>query len=437
MGALALLRVLLTLTLLCGALESPDLCIFFAARGPRLKHALSGAAMHCVLRRALLAALLCALLLGRTAGSATAAPENGGTQAAPTPPTAGCAAGECASPQASPQQPQDGQQQHQLGAAPGGGGVVEAAAEAGQPAGSGAGPASGSARGAEQPLQQTAAASESQEGARPAGTAPVEGEAEPAAPAEKEAPPAPPPPEQPPEPEPLPDELRNYALIKDGEQAHSAAETRSLRQPVRGSAASVWKSGVVPAQRGRQAGGRRPPPAQPQPAAPAAGAKVVQANKEAKKLAALLDADSDTYVKNDCKADKWYIIELSQLARVSRVELWQVRAAGWVHRRAQAGRRAGRRGQAGRRAGAGLAGDALHCSEAGHVVLHTNAHRPHESLSCRPPAASPTRLPARSTSCTRRGCAPLRYAAGSRTRVWTAWSSAAGSTPPSGGSWAT
>ena len=56
----------------------------------------------------------------------------------------------------------------------------------------------------------------------------------------------------------------------------------------------------------------------------AAGAKVIQANKEAKKLSALLDSDSDTYVKNDCKADKWYIIELSQVAKITRVELAQV-----------------------------------------------------------------------------------------------------------------
>ncbi|GAB4820809.1 hypothetical protein N2152v2_007855 [Parachlorella kessleri] len=53
------------------------------------------------------------------------------------------------------------------------------------------------------------------------------------------------------------------------------------------------------------------------------GAKVIQANKEAKKLSALLDSDSDTYVKNDCKADKWYIIELSQVAKITRVELAQ------------------------------------------------------------------------------------------------------------------
>lgn len=49
------------------------------------------------------------------------------------------------------------------------------------------------------------------------------------------------------------------------------------------------------------------------------------ANKEAKKLSALLDGDSDTYVKNDCKAEKWFIIELSQVAKISRVELAQVR----------------------------------------------------------------------------------------------------------------
>ena len=43
------------------------------------------------------------------------------------------------------------------------------------------------------------------------------------------------------------------------------------------------------------------------------GAKIVACNKEAKKCSAILDTDSDTFMKNDCKADKWFIVELSQV----------------------------------------------------------------------------------------------------------------------------
>lgn len=53
------------------------------------------------------------------------------------------------------------------------------------------------------------------------------------------------------------------------------------------------------------------------------GAKVLAANPEARKPAAVLDDDGDTYIKNDCKADKWLVIELAQVAKVTRVELSQ------------------------------------------------------------------------------------------------------------------
>ena len=43
------------------------------------------------------------------------------------------------------------------------------------------------------------------------------------------------------------------------------------------------------------------------------GAKLLAAYKEAKKPAAVLDGDSDTFVRNECKADKWLLIELSQV----------------------------------------------------------------------------------------------------------------------------
>lgn len=44
------------------------------------------------------------------------------------------------------------------------------------------------------------------------------------------------------------------------------------------------------------------------------GAKIVACNKEAKKCSAILDTDSDTFMKNDCRADKWFIMELSQVS---------------------------------------------------------------------------------------------------------------------------
>ncbi|KAK9801906.1 hypothetical protein WJX73_001117 [Symbiochloris irregularis] len=53
------------------------------------------------------------------------------------------------------------------------------------------------------------------------------------------------------------------------------------------------------------------------------GAKLIAANKEAKKASAVLDSDGDTFCKNECKADKWIIIELSQVAKVDAVELSQ------------------------------------------------------------------------------------------------------------------
>ena len=40
--------------------------------------------------------------------------------------------------------------------------------------------------------------------------------------------------------------------------------------------------------------------------------QIIAANKEAKKTSAVLDSDGDTFLKNECKADKWLIIELSQ-----------------------------------------------------------------------------------------------------------------------------
>lgn len=53
------------------------------------------------------------------------------------------------------------------------------------------------------------------------------------------------------------------------------------------------------------------------------GAKVLASNPGAKRVGALLDDDSDTFMRNDCKDNKWVVIELSQVARVSSVEISQ------------------------------------------------------------------------------------------------------------------
>jgi hypothetical protein len=51
------------------------------------------------------------------------------------------------------------------------------------------------------------------------------------------------------------------------------------------------------------------------------GAKIVAANKEAKKAASLLDDDGDTFLKNECKAHKWVIIELAQMVKIDTLKV--------------------------------------------------------------------------------------------------------------------
>ena len=53
------------------------------------------------------------------------------------------------------------------------------------------------------------------------------------------------------------------------------------------------------------------------------GAKVLASNQGAKRVGAILDDDSDTFMRNDCKDNKWVVIELSQVARVSSLEISQ------------------------------------------------------------------------------------------------------------------
>ena len=52
--------------------------------------------------------------------------------------------------------------------------------------------------------------------------------------------------------------------------------------------------------------------------------QVLAANREARKPGAVLDGDGDTFLKNECRADKWLLLELSQVARVDTVRLAQV-----------------------------------------------------------------------------------------------------------------
>eukprot|EP00775_Hariotina_reticulata_P005861 gene5861-6102_t len=51
------------------------------------------------------------------------------------------------------------------------------------------------------------------------------------------------------------------------------------------------------------------------------GASVLAANPEAKKPERAIDKDIDSFMKNDCQAQKWMIIELSQLGTVESVRL--------------------------------------------------------------------------------------------------------------------
>ena len=52
---------------------------------------------------------------------------------------------------------------------------------------------------------------------------------------------------------------------------------------------------------------------------------MVAANREARKPGAVLDADGDTFLRNECRADQWLLLELSQVARVDTLRLAQVR----------------------------------------------------------------------------------------------------------------
>lgn len=53
--------------------------------------------------------------------------------------------------------------------------------------------------------------------------------------------------------------------------------------------------------------------------------QVIAANKEARKPDAILDCDGDTFLKNECRVDKWVIIELSQIVKPTTLVLSQVR----------------------------------------------------------------------------------------------------------------
>lgn len=62
------------------------------------------------------------------------------------------------------------------------------------------------------------------------------------------------------------------------------------------------------------------------------GASVVAANIEARRPERAIDRDIDSFMKNDCEADKWMIIELSQVCSVCVCWgcLWRVDVRIWV-----------------------------------------------------------------------------------------------------------
>ena len=56
-------------------------------------------------------------------------------------------------------------------------------------------------------------------------------------------------------------------------------------------------------------------------AASNAGAKIVGANQEARHPLRVIDGKKDTFMKSDCKADQWFIVELSRTAKVKMIEM--------------------------------------------------------------------------------------------------------------------
>jgi hypothetical protein len=54
------------------------------------------------------------------------------------------------------------------------------------------------------------------------------------------------------------------------------------------------------------------------------GASVVAANPEARKPERAIDRDIDSFMKNDCDAEKWMIIELSQVSSGQWVCCWEM-----------------------------------------------------------------------------------------------------------------
>ena len=56
-------------------------------------------------------------------------------------------------------------------------------------------------------------------------------------------------------------------------------------------------------------------------AASSAGAKIVGSNQEARHPLRVIDGKKDTFMKSDCKADQWFIVELSRTAKVKMIEM--------------------------------------------------------------------------------------------------------------------
>lgn len=114
---------------------------------------------------------------------------------------------------------------------------------------------------------------------------------------------------------------------------------RQSQHPVILPALTHWQPLALPDQARQPAEPSPQPPAgvqpHPEPTAPVLdyervnlamakdGAKVVSAHAEARKPHALLDQDGDTFMMSDCQADKWVILELSQVGKVGSLDLSQ------------------------------------------------------------------------------------------------------------------
>jgi hypothetical protein len=118
---------------------------------------------------------------------------------------------------------------------------------------------------------------------------------------------------------PLKPPLKLQPLLPQPQQPESHSPPQSSQQPLAGSSAEQQpqQQPVLPHADGGAAA-TRPAPAQPARrllnlADASDGASVLAANPEARRPERAIDSDVDSFMKNDCAADKWMVIELSQV----------------------------------------------------------------------------------------------------------------------------